>query len=227
MKTLITISLLILFNLTYGQAPTIISVILVDEKGNPVEAAMFHYGLNNASEDTSYTDKKGHFKIGYPNPQKNWYYFYIERDGFLPKTLFIDLSPNDIHIDTLIVLRTRKGFWYDSKQIDSTHLGITVSQAIQKYKLDINSCRVINEPPGISRGFTTELGDSSFVCFMINRHFDTTIKRMINIFDSTIIGIGIADTNGKETYFGRGFIWRGISNPYYVEREMKKAEEKN
>lgn len=189
MKTLFTISILISFYLTYGQAPTIISGILVDEKGNPVEAAMFHYGLNNATEDTSYTDKKGSFKIAYPNPQKNWYYFYIEREGFLPKTLFIDLLPSDINIDTPIVFRSRKGHWYDSKQIDSTHLGITVRQAIQKYKLDINACRVINEPPGVSRGFRTELADSSYVCFMINRYFDMTMQKMNNILDSTIIGM--------------------------------------
>lgn len=226
MKTLITISLLISFKLACGQAPTIISGTLVDEKGNPVEAAMFHYGLNNATEDTSYSDKKGQFKIAYPtNSQKNWYYFYIEKDGFLPKTLFIDLSPNEIHLDTPIVLRTRKGFWYDSKQIDSTHLGITVRQAIQKYKLDINSCQVINEPPGVSRGFRTELGDSSYICLMINMYFDNTIQKMTNVLDSTIIGIGVADTNGNEKYYGRGFVWRGISNPYYLEREMKKEEE--
>jgi len=225
MKTLFTITILISFYLTYGQAPTIISGTLVDENGRPVDAAMFHYGLNNATEDTSYTDKKGRFKIPYPNPQKNWYYFYIERDGFLPRTLFIKLSTSNIHIDTSIILRTRKGYWYDSKQIDSTHLGITVRQAIQKYRLDINSCRVINEPPGVSRGFRTELGDSSYVSFMINRYFDTTIQKMTNILDSTIVGISVADTNGKDRYYGRGFLWRGTSNPYFIEREMKKEEE--
>ena len=226
MRILLTILIITSFYITYGQAPTVISGTLVDENGNPVEAAMYHYGLNNNTEDTSYTDKKGHFKIAYPNPQNNWYYFYIEREGYLPKSLFVELSPKGIHIDTPIVLRTRKGFWYDSKQIDSTDLGITVRQAIQKFKLDINSCWVINEPVGVARGFRTELGDSSYVCFMINRYFDKTLQKMTDILDSTIIGIGVANTNGVEKYYGRGFLWSGIHNPYYVEREMKKEEEK-
>jgi len=214
-----------LFQFAHAQVPTIITGKLVDEKGIPVEAAMFQYDSKNLMRDTSYTDKKGQFKIAHPPPKNNWYYFYIEKDGFLPKSIFIDLSSKNIRIDTPIVLRSRKGFWYDSREIDSSHLGITVRQAIQKYRLDINDCGLINEPPGVYRGFRTELGDSSYVCFMIQGYFDARRQKMTNILDSTIIGIGIADTFGNEKYYGRGFTWHGIYNPYYIEWKMRKDEE--
>jgi hypothetical protein len=177
-----------------------------------------HYGRDNATEDTAYTYNKGRFKIAYPNPQQFWYYIYLERVGFLPKTVFIDLSPTDIFLKNPIVLRSRKGFWYDPKLIDSTQLGITVREAFTEYRLDSSECALVDEPPGVYRSFHTEFADSSIVNFSIKSFFSSRRIKMKDIMDLSITGFGITDTNGNERIIGRGF---AVSNPYFAERQMR------
>ena len=218
MRTLLTITFLLLFCFVFGQQPTNISGAVIDEYGQPVSNAIIHYGKEYVSDDTAYTDKQGRFKVAYPNPQRFWYSFSIERNGFLPKTFFIDLSQNDIVLKKPLVLRSRNGSWYDSKQIDTTHIGITVREAITRYKLDIDNCMLSDEPPGVYRGFHTELADSSAVCFSIKGFFSKKRIKMIDILDLNITGFGMADTNGNERIIGKGFVF---ANPYYLERQVK------
>ena len=226
MRSVILIALLFFLTVVHGQAPTIISGKIIDERGKPIDSAMLYYGKDNLNDDTAYSDLNGEFKISYPTPVKYKYYFYIEREGFLPKSISIDTSNVVIKIDTAVVLRSRKGFWYDSRQIDSTHLGMTFRQAVLKYKLDLNSCSLIQEPIRVIRGIRTELGDSSWIFLMTKAFYDSSIYKIENLLDSTIIGIGVADTKGNQRYYGRGFYWSaGIYNPYDVERYWKEQDE--
>jgi hypothetical protein len=223
MKYLLQILISLLSSITFGQSHTIISGKVVDEKGRPVDSVMVHF-----SGDTGYTDKKGCFRVAYPGSEKYKYFFYLEKEGFLPKRFSLPLDTVPVLINTPVIIRSRKAYWYDSKQIDSTHLGITISEAIRKYKIDTSQCYVVDEPPGMHRGFRTELADSAYLFFLIKGFYSQTRLKMIHLLGSTIIGIGVADTKGNEKYFGRGFLWNGgVYNPYYVESLWKKeAEEK-
>jgi hypothetical protein len=224
MKTLLTIAFILLFDFAFGQRPTNISGSIVDENRKPVSNAIIHYGKDYIYNDTAYTDNQGKFNVAYPNPQRFWYSFSVERIGFLPKTYFIDLSSKDIVVKNAFVLRSRKGFWYDSKQIDSTHVGITVRDAIKKYKLDIEACILWDEPPGKYYGFSTELADSSYILFTIQGYFSKEKRLKISdVLDSKIKGFGIAETNGNERVIGNGFI--NHANPYFIEQKMKTEQQ--
>ena len=217
MKILLTLISFSALNLTYGQLTTKISGTIVDEAGKPVANAAIHYG--DRMDDTAYTSQQGWFKVAYPNAPKSRYYFYIERDGFLPKSIFVDLASKDTILNKPIALRSRKGFWYDAKTIDSTHLGISVKEAIAKYKLDIDECSLWDEPPGSYHNFTAELGDSSYITVIFKGIFSKEKRlKMTDVLDRVITGIGIGFTNGTELEFGNGFV---RENPYFVERQMK------
>jgi hypothetical protein len=213
MKTLLTIIFTLIFALAFGQLPKNISVLVVDENGKPVANAVIYYG--DRTEDTAYTNKRGLFNVACPIPQICSYYFYIERKGFLPNSILVDLSSV---VNKPIVLRSRKGFWYDARKIDSTHLGITVKDAITKYKLDIDECLLWSEPPGSYHNFTTELGDSSYIRFTFKGIFSKGVVKMTDVLDRIITGIGIGFTNGTEKEFGNGW---ADENPYFYERQMK------
>jgi hypothetical protein len=216
---LLTITFLLSLNSVIGQRPTNINGFIVDENGNPISNAMIHYGEDYVRDDTAYSNKQGRFKVAYPNPQRFWYSFTIQKNGFLPKTFFIDLSTKDIALRRPFIIRSRKGFWYNAKEIDSTHLGIKVKDALSRYKLDIDECLLWDEPPGNYHNFTSELGDSSYITFTFKGVF-TTEKRLkiTDVLDKVITGIGIGFTNGTEREFGNGY---ARQNPYFVERQMK------
>jgi hypothetical protein len=216
MKTLLTMNFILLFVALFGQRPTNITGTVIDENGKPVINGMIRYG--HWIEDTAYTDKQGHFHVNYPNSQEHRYYFYFDTEGFLPKSFFGDLSNDDIKLKTPISLRSRKGFWYDPKQIDSTHLGITVKEAIKKYKLDIDMCLLLGDPPGKYCYFQTELSDSSYAYFIFQGIF--TREKMANmndVLERKITGIGISFIDSTEKSWGNGFT---SENPYLVERRI-------
>lgn len=200
-------------SLSFGQIPRIVRLSVVDEGGKPVKNALVFYG--HRLDDSTFSDKKGQFNVSCPDSQICGYYFHIKRKGFLPKSFNLDISS----INKPIVLRSRKGFWYDARNIDSTHLGITVKEAISKYKLDIEECLLWDEPPGSYHNFTTELGDSSYIRFTFKGVF-TKEKRlkMTDLLDRVITGIGIGFTDGTEREIGNGY---ARQNPYFVERQMK------
>jgi hypothetical protein len=154
MKILLITIFSLLFSYAFSQSLTNIKGIIVNENHKPVARATICYG--NLSADTTYTDKQGRFKISYSNSKAIRYYLYIEKTDFLPKMIFVDITSGDTALTKAIVIRTRKGFWYDSKQIDSTHLGITVKNAIKKYKLDTTQCFFYIELIGTYNGFRTE-----------------------------------------------------------------------
>lgn len=200
----------------HGQHVRNICGKVVDEKGNPVESVSLRFG-----GDTVYTDKEGQFCAAYPDPQQYWYYFHLDRKEFFPRSLFVDLSDRDIALSAPVVIRSRKGFWYDPAQIDSKHLGITVKEAIERYKLDTAMCLLWDEPPGAYHHFTTELGDSSQLTLSFQRFFSMEKRLTINdIKGQKITGIGISYTDGTQKIFGKVHVHK---NPYFIHRRMKSA----
>ena len=219
MKTLLlTITFLLQLISVLGQRPTNISGFIVDENGKPVSNAMIHYGEDYVRDDTAYTNMHGRFKVAYPNPQRFWYSFTIQKNGFLPKTFFIDLSTKDIVLKKPFIIRSRKAFWYYAKEIDSTHLGIKVKDAISRYKLDIDECLLWDEPPGSYHNFTAELGDSSYITFTFKGIFSKERLKMIDVLNREVTGIGIGFTNGTLKQFGKG---HARENRYFVEQELE------
>jgi hypothetical protein len=216
MKLLLTI-LIFTSSLAFGQIPKSVSLSVVDEDGKPVKNAFVYYG--DRLDDSAYSNKKGVFKVICPDSQTCRYYFHIKRNGFLPNSFYLNLSS----VNKPIVLRSRKGFWYDARNIDSTHLGITVKEAITKYKLDINECLLWSEPPGSYHNFTTELGDSSYIRITFKGIFskEKSIK-MTDVLDRVITGIGIGFTDGTVREFGKGY---ADENPYFVEQQMKMGKQ--
>jgi hypothetical protein len=217
MKLIISILVFITIASGLGQQPTLIEGQIVNENGKAVGNALIrHCG------DTTYTDINGYFKVSYKDREKFHYYLEIEKEAYFPRFKAINIKPSPIEIDTPIIIRSRVGFWYDSKQIDSACLGLTIRQAIQKFRLDSNECHVIHEPPGIIRGFITELADSTTLFLFTSRilqFWNTTISP---ILDSVVIGIGLAFTDGRKKYIGTGFLWNGgASNPYYQKKKVK------
>ncbi len=221
MKFLILIAFLFSSCSIFGQKPTNITGKVVDENGKPVAKIRIHF-----EGYTAYSNYEGHFKIAYPNPQQFWYYLYFEKEGFFPKSHFVDLSDKDVHLDTPIKVRSRKAFWYDKNDFSKSDLGITVKEAIAKFKLDINECRLVNEPPRVWQGFQTELADSSPVFFAIKNFIKFESLEMKDILDYKIIGIGITDMNDKEIVIGRAHAPRNLylQERYIREENLKKKE---
>jgi hypothetical protein len=212
MKTLLHLLSLFLFVSSFGQGSTRITGTVVDENRKPVMHAAVHY-----NHDTTYTDEKGQFSVLYPSHE--YFYFHFVRKDYLPKSFFARQVHSDTILQIPIVIRSRKNFWYDAHTIDSTHLGITVKEAIVKYKLDAEQCIVWDEPPGKYHTFTAELGDSSYLSFTFQGIFSKE-KRigMEDILDRKITGIGIAFTDGTEKEIGVGRAW---DNPYFIEGRRK------
>lgn len=219
MKPLLTTIFIAIVHFLFGQKPTNISGSIVDQNGKPVVNATIHYGEDYVRDDTAYTDKKGRFKVAYPNSQRFWYSFTIEKEGFLPKTFYVDLSKNDIVLKKPFVIRNRMAYWYDATKIDSTHLGIKVKDALAKYNLDTTECILWDEPPGSYHTFTAELADSSYIRFTFQGIFSKERLKMNDVLDRVITGIGIGFKDGTVKEFGNG---HARENPYFVERQMKK-----
>jgi len=213
MKYLLSIALLFCSFSIFGQKPTNIFGQVVDENGKPVAKIRIHF-----QGDTAYSDNEGNFKIAYPNPQQFSYYLNLEKEGFFPKFHSVPLSDKDIHLDNPITIRSRKAFWFNKNDFSKSDLGITVKEAIVKFKLDINECSLVDEPPRVWQGFQTELADSSPVFFAIKSFVKFESLEMKDILDYQIIGIGITDMNDKEIIIGRAHAPRNL---YLQERYIK------
>ena len=209
----LTTTFVLVLNAVFGQPPTNISGSVVDENGNPVSNAIIRFH----SDDSAYTDKQGKFKVAYPNPQSFWYRFYIEKEGFLPKRFYVDLSNKEVKMKESIVIRSRKGFWYNANDIDSSHVGMKVKDVIIKYKLNFDECLFWDEPPGVYRNFEAELGDSSYIRITFERFFVS--RKPLNkneVLEKVVRGIGIGYTNGTSKVFGNGW---AEENPYFTKRK--------
>ena len=204
-----------------GQNPTNISGKVVDEKGNPISKIRIHF-----NGDTAYSENDGNFKLAYPNPQQFWYYLHFEKEGFFSKSCFVDLSDKNIYLDTPIRVRNRKAFWYDKNDFNISDLGITVKEAIAKFKFDINECRLVDEPGGFWQGFQTELADSSPIFFSFKGFVKFERLKMKDALDFKIIGIGITDMNDKEILIGEAYAPRNLylQERYIKEEDIKKKE---
>jgi hypothetical protein len=217
MSRLLLISLLLFANLVTGQPVVYIHGKIVDERGKPVRHATLIYG--DYKMDTVYSNNRGRFRLTYPNPHFDWFFLKIEKDRYLRKSVLPNITSKDMTLEAPILLRRRKAFWYDSKKIDSADIGITVKEAIRKFKLDIDMCVLWSEPPGRYHHFMAELSDSSYAYFTFKGPISKEKGvKMTDILDIQITGIGISFIDGSNKIFGDGIV---DGNPYVVERRMK------
>jgi hypothetical protein len=204
----------------FGQAPVSISGKIVDENKKSIQGVMLTF-----CNDTAYTDKDGRFQVVYKDQERYRYYLHLTREGYFPKSYSVEIKPGPIVLNTPIRIRSRAGFSYNSRQIDKTHIGVTVRELIEKYKLDTTECRMVHEPPGIMRGFTTELSDSAYVFVTIERTTNYDRKKIFSFLNLVVIGIAVAWPDGSARYYGKGFLWNGgIDNPYFVEKLIQEMD---
>ncbi|GAB2819352.1 hypothetical protein GCM10027043_19850 [Ferruginibacter profundus] len=174
----------------------------------------------------TFSDKNGKFELSFIEPLQYTAYLYFEKKAFFSKSMYHETGTLNLLTDTPIILRSRKEFWYDSKKINKSHIGISVKEAINRYKLDINSCSLVQSPFGIYRGFTAELADSSTICFEVNKVVSDSNFNMTDFLDFKIIGIRITDVKGKERLFGyKSSDWE-CGNGYFIDRKMQEELEK-
>lgn len=178
-----------------------VTIQIVDETNSAVNNALICYNRKSQNiSDSMYSDQKGIAVLTKNWRENSFFSLYIAKDGYIPKRVYLyDTSRIS---DTIITIRSRKTFWYDSRKIDSTHIGMTLREAITKYKLDLYSCSLFMEPLPMIQGITTELADSSFIFLKfpaVGRNKNFVMESLLNCI---ITGIGLADTKGNEFYFG-------------------------
>jgi hypothetical protein len=93
------------------------------------------------------------------------------------------------------------------------YIGLKINQVISELKIDTLNSSLQQEPPGVARGLRIPLKDSSVLFLFIKRR-ETWLNDVSHILNDTITGVGIAFKNCRKKYWGTGFIWWGLSNPY-------------
>lgn len=95
-------------------------------------------------------------------------------------------------------------------------LGLTLEEAIIKFGVDTSKSMAIDEPPGVVRGITAELPDSTFIYLQVDRKwFGSRVYWINDLLGEKVISIGAAYKNCEKEIFGEGFVWVvEISNPY-------------
>lgn len=123
-------------------------------------------------------------------------------------------------IDTAIVLLNRKNHWFDSKRVSALDLGLTIKQALIKFKINYQQAYLFTLPNSSTtiKGLSAETCDSSQILLIVN-DFTASASEKKSLLNERIVGIGIAFTNGKKRLFGNALQFeRKIQNEYYNER---------
>jgi hypothetical protein len=226
MKHLLFAALLLTFVTASGQRTVKISGKVIDESNEPIEKARIYYANNYSNETfTTETNKMGEYEVilsSYVGYSLN---LYIEKVDYFSKGIIVNVIQSDTKIDTSTILRKRALHWYDSKLISELDLGITVRDAIIKFKLDVGSISMIDHPFRVYRGFIAEFADSSNVCFEIEKFVSDSVLSITQIFDSKIIGIRIANTKGEERHLGLTSTGWCCGNQYYDQQFFKRKDE--
>lgn len=228
------LSLLLLFliisNLSSAQDSVHIKGRVIDENGRPIANvyvlfSMFYkkwYDWIGPRKDTFLTDAKGNFTVDCKSSQL-WRGIYYKKEGFMPAASFIKEKTANIILDSPVVLKSRKSYLYDSREINESHLGMTVQQAIDKYKVDLHGAYFKTYP--WVRAFITELADSSYVLLVVPPYYDSTRLGKSSILNKKIIGIGVADIYGNKKFIGKGFSTeKEVRNEYLDEQKRIKEE---
>jgi hypothetical protein len=158
------------------------------------------------------TDKNGKFE--FEDFKSESIYIILSDTGYIEKHLFFKDTNSIVNLEFKLRSRKHTLSHYD---IDSTMIGSKVKQILKIFSLDITDINEINEPPGISRGFDFELGDSTIVYIFTERtpSFRRDERDWMN---QKIIGIGISRIDGLISYYGEGKpLIIGLYNKYLIE----------
>lgn len=218
MKALYIISILLSFTIfSYGQKTVTILGKVSDQNGKPIIGVTIRK-LLGGDNNTILTDNTGLFT--FKNIKKdNSYIISSKKSGYLSKSQIFRQKAS-YSKDTIFVsiqLRQRKTALINTSQISDKDLGMTIKEAINKFKIDTTECLLQNEPTGISRGIQAELGDSTIIYLQIERKANFG-NHFSKIFNEKIKGIGLAFPNCSKKQFGTNFVWWGIRNPYCKEK---------
>lgn len=213
----------------YDKDSVYISGIVKDEFGNPIENVMVllnpfyteKFDVTWIEKDTFFTNKKGQFSISLNAGQfsRN---LYFKKEGLFTSRLFLSKKSYRIIVDNPILLFNRSKHFFDTKKIGKADLGLTINQALKKYKINLKQTEFYKFPNYAYNvmGLRFETADSSIVLLKIENYLDTTLNKT-NILNKPIIGIGVAFVNGLKIVVGKGLKEndRKVYNEYFFEKK--------
>lgn len=215
MNPLLSIFLLLTFAVSSSaQDNVLIFGKVVDQNGQPLSDVKVRLSLTGGVDYNTVTDNNGLFTLK-KIPRDDSYIIGGKKDKYLSKTEIYsyDQSKSKDTAHICFSLRERAVATINTSKIGKADLGITVQEAINKFKIDTTEAILQNEPPGVARGIQAELGDSTILYLQINRKesFRFDFQHILN---EKVVGIGLVFTNCKTKHWGTGFVWWGIRNPY-------------
>lgn len=158
------------------------------------------------------TDKNGNFEFN--ELKSEFIYIILSDSGYIRKS--ISSRDTSSVVNFTVKLRPQNHV-HSQIDVDSTLVGSRIKNVLQEFRLEASDINEISEPPGISRGFDFELGDSTIVYIFTERtpYFKRNERKWKN---QKIIGVGIARMDGTTSYFGDGrpLIIR-LTNKYLIE----------
>jgi len=199
---------------------------VADELGKPVENALIlfspfyskKFDVTWIEKDTFLTTKDGSFLVNCTRSQLSDG-LYFKKSGYLPSRKYMNLDSNKINFDTSIILYNRHRNWFDAKTIEKSDIGISVSKALKKYKINFKESYIQQlKSSNVSRkALRAETSDSSMILLIVNDYTDT-FKIKSSILNKKITGIGIAFKNGQKVFFGNSNLYeRKVYNEYFLE----------
>lgn len=127
------------------------------------QCPMYSYYFNH------FTNKNGDFIVAANSGQLDMQTLYFKKVGFLISKHYFSETAMNMIIDTPIVLYSRKENWFNSREIDSADIGITIASAIQKFKINFSYSKLFTLPnsPTTVLGLRCEMPESSMVLFTV------------------------------------------------------------
>jgi hypothetical protein len=209
----------------YNRDSVTVSAKIIDDMGNPVENAyvlfspfyMKKFDVTWYEKDTTLSDKNGDFTVKCTRSQFFDNTLYFEKSGYFTTRHFLPEDSGRIAIDTTIVLHDRQKHWFDTREINTESLGMTVAQELHTLNRDISQTYLAearNSDSVHAKTLRVEAADSSMVLFIVEDYKDP-LKNRLNILSKQITGIGIAFTNGEKRFFGTAKLYkRKVYNEY-------------
>ncbi len=210
------ISIIVFFNLInlqfFCQDSISVSGYIFDQFGNTIAGVSVK--INSEFRNVTVLSNDLGFYFISKLPKGNFYGVSVSKLNYFE-------SGYDLNFDSTInnsvsknfILRERKNATVNSNAIKRKHLGITVSDAINKFDLDTLEADIYCEPPGKCHGFYAELKDSSFL-FIHAYHFSGWNPQFIEFYQEQITGYTIIDKNCQIKKIGDAFLPRSFRNKY-------------
>jgi len=202
-----------IISFAFGQNSVSIKGKVTDQDNKPVQNAKV-FLLMNGKDSCMNTDKEGNY-IFKGIVRDDIYIISCGKINYMSRINYYmtDSANGPGVIDIPFRLRERKAAKINTASIDSTDLGITLKEAIIKYKLDTTECRIQNEPFGVSRGIVAESGDSTMIYLAIKSksNFETLFS---NILNEKVISIGLVFSDCTKKQFGEEYVTMFLRSPY-------------